>query len=704
MSGSRPDRPAADEPFRSVVMALREGILLQDGDGRIVECNPAAERILGLSRGSLIGRRTSDLPLSIVGPDGDGLPAAEYPSVRALRTGRPHGEVEIGVRPGGGPVRWVLVHAEPLVREGEGPYAVVTSFTDVTELRRAREELAESEERFRRAFDEALSGMTLMGVDPRDPGRFLKVNRAFCEFLGYSEEWLTGKTFEDVTLPEDLPAARSAVARFISGDVGSYRSQRRYRHASGATVWAAFSIAMVHSHSGEPLYAVGMFEDITARRKAEQDLVYRALHDDLTGLPNRALLLDHLEGSLARARRSATVVGVLFLDLDDFKAINDGHGHLVGDEFLRTVAERIVGSLRGGDTAARIGGDEFVVVCEGLDDPSEAGLVAERIQRALGTDLQLGEQTVAAPVSIGIAVSDEDSTPETLLRDADAAMYVAKRNGGRRWEPASAALHTAALRVLTVENELRHALVGDQLRIHYQPIYELRSRRLVAVEALLRWQHPARDLVLPAEFLDVAEQRGLMVPIGDLVLAEACRQAAGWLVRFGESAPVVCVNVSSRQLGVPGLSRTVKEVLSATGLPADHLCLEITETQLLSIGTAGVKDLDGLAGSGVRLAVDDFGTGFAGFQYLRRLPVHELKIDRSFVAGVGVDETDSAIVTSMIALGGSLGLTVVAEGIETPEQVAALTRLGCTWGQGWLWAQAVAPGRVDGLIDRPPSR
>jgi diguanylate cyclase (GGDEF)-like protein/PAS domain S-box-containing protein len=688
--------------WRDAGLALSEAIVLLDPEGLIVDCNPAAERILGRSRTDLLGTGPADAFEAVEGEDGRPLPADGYPSQVAIRTGLPCREVVMRVHLPGGASRWLLVNAEPLLRDGAArPYAVVDSFTDITDLRTTREELAESEERFRLAFEEAMSGMTLMGVDPASPGRFLRVNRAFCDFLGYSAAELTGLSFEDITLPDDLPAARAAVHRFVIGEVPKYRSERRYLHASGATVWAAFSIAMVHGADGSPRYAVGMFEDITARKRAEQDLVFRALHDDLTGLPNRALLLDHLEGALARARRNAAAVGVLFLDLDDFKAINDSHGHQVGDEFLRRVAERIAGSLRAGDTAARIGGDEFVVVCESLPDPAEAGLVAERIRQALGADIPLREHSVAAPVSIGIAVSSDGSTAESLLRDADAAMYVAKRAGGHRWEPAGSGLRAASFRVLAVENELRRALVEDQLRIHYQPVYALGGGRPVAVEALLRWQHPHRDLLVPAEFLQVAEQRGLMDPIGDLVLATACAEAARWRDRYGDAAPTLCVNVSSRQLGGQRLSSTVTDLLARTRLPAQRLCLEIGEGELSSIGTAGIVDLDALATAGVRLAVDDFGAGYAGFQYLRRLPVHELKIDVSFVAGLDVDPTDTAIIAGMITLGRSLGLTVVAEGVETPQQLARLRALGCDRGQGWLWAPAVPAEELDALLAQP---
>ena len=697
------DRHAAQEAlresedrFRSVVVALGEGILMQGADGRIVECNQAAERILGLTREELLGRTASDRRLTAVHEDGSPFPGEAHPAMVALRSGRACRDVVMGVHWEGGSSRWILVNAEPLLRVGKSiPYAVVTSFTDVTELRRAQEELENSEERFRLAFEEALTGMALMDVGPDHLGRYLRVNRALCEFLGYSAQELLGKSYADVTHPDDLAEAQTSLAELMSGQTVGYRAERRYLHASGAVVWGLLSIALVRGRDGAPMYALGQIEDITARKRAEADLVYRALHDDLTGLPNRALLLDHIRGALARSCRGGTRIAVLFLDLDDFKAINDSYGHLVGDEFLKQVGERITRSLRGADTAARIGGDEFVVVCEDLTEPADAGVVAKRIQAALTADIPLRGQVLTAPVSIGIAVSEESSTPETMLRDADSAMYVAKRRGGRRWESADASLHAAAVRVLTIENQLRKALACDQLRVYYQPIYDLRTGGMVAVEALLRWQHPDRGLLLPGEFLDVAEQRGLIGQIGSWVLDTSCTQASTWARRYGQDAPHVAVNVSSHQLGNHGLSNMVHAMLAAAALPPDRLCLEITESQLVSVGTSAVSDLRTLSEAGVRIAVDDFGTGYAGFDYLRRLPVHELKIDTSFVAGLNVDPTDTAITAGVIALGHNLGLPLVAEGIETTDQHQKLRDLGCPWGQGWLWSKALPPEEID---------
>ena len=279
-----------------------------------------------------------------------------------------------------------------------------------------------------------------------------------------------------------------------------------------------------------------------------------------------------------------------------------------------------------------------------------------------------------------------------------------KRGGGRRWEPADVGLHTAALRVLTVEGDLRRAIQRDELVLHYQPIIDLRTGSVAAVEALLRWQHPEHGLLLPGEFLDVAEQRGLITDIGSWVLKAACTQAAGWTDRYGTAAPVVAVNVSSRQLGNYGLTTLVTNTLTDTGLAPDRLLVEITETQLVAVGTSAMTDLCRLSAAGVQIAVDDFGTGYAGFNYLRRLPLDELKIDKSFIDGLGTDPTDTAITSSIITLGRSLGLTVIAEGIETTQQRDTVTDLGCTGGQGWLWYPAIPAAEIDPLLVRSRSQ
>jgi diguanylate cyclase (GGDEF)-like protein/PAS domain S-box-containing protein len=708
------DRHAAEQAlrrsearYRGLVLALGEGILVQDAAGVVVECNEAAERILGRPRASLIGHPYPATRRQMVREDGSPLPAAAHPTLTTLSTGHPCRDTVIGLRRRDGATRWVLTNAEPLVVPGSerdddagrpAREGVVTSYADITELRRAQHELRASEERFRLAFEEALTGMALIDVTD-SPGRFLRVNRALSEFLGRGEEQLLKLDLAEVTRAEDLPELRSALDALVAGQLPRYRTEQQFTHESGKPLWAVLSISMVRDHSGSPLYALTAMEDITARKDAEDELAFKALHDDLTGLPNRALLLDHLHSALARALRAGTLVGVLFIDLDDFKSVNDSFGHAAGDDFLIQVSERISRSLRETDTAARIGGDEFVVVCENLAEAADATVVAQRIQSALGAGLPVHGRTVGAPASIGIAISGEDTSAEGLLRDADAAMYTAKRRGGRRWHPADTFMHTAAMQMLSLEEDLRDAIRLGQLRLHYQPTLDLQSRRMVGVEALLRWDHPSRGLLLPQELIEVAERRNLIGSIGTWVLETACAQAGAWVGRFGAQAPVVAVNISTRQLGDQELPRQVHRLLQQADLPPDKLCLEITESQFISVGSSATADLRQLSDSGIAIAVDDFGTGFAGFDYLRRLPVNTLKIDKSYVSGLGRDQTDSAIVASVVTLARSLGLLAIAEGIETADQYSALQRLGCPLGQGWLWHPALPAPEVERLIE-----
>jgi diguanylate cyclase (GGDEF)-like protein/PAS domain S-box-containing protein len=583
-----------------------------------------------------------------------------------------------------------------------GP-AVSRSLADARERRRleaeraeALEQLRASEERFRLAFEETLTGVALIDIGDCS-GRFLRVNRALREFFGRRADALLETTLCEVSHPEDAPELRSALDDLIAGRIPRHRVEQRFSHADGKPLWAVVSVSIVRDDTARPLYGLAAVQDVTARKDAEEELAFRALHDDLTGLPNRALLLDHLRAALARAQRTTTQVAVLFIDLDDFKSVNDSFGHEAGDRFLVKVADRIASSRRETDTAARIGGDEFVVVCEDLTGPGVATMIADRIHSALACGIPIGGRTVGAPVSIGIAISDGRATPESLLCDADSAMYTAKRRGGRRWQPADTFAHTAAHRMLALEGEVREAVRFGQLRLHYQPAFDLQTRRMVGVEALLRWHHPSRGLLLPQELIEVAERRNLIVPIGRWVLQTACSQAAAWTRRLGPDAPVVAVNISSRQLG-DRLHHEVRRLLRRYGLPPEKLCLELTESQVLSVGSSATADLSELSQTGVAIAVDDFGTGFSGFDYLRRLPVHTIKIDKSYVDGLGHDETDSAIVASVITLARSLDLVAVAEGIETVEQYHLLRDLGCPVGQGWLWYPALPAAQLEGLI------
>ncbi len=475
----------------------------------------------------------------------------------------------------------------------------------------------------------------------------------------------------------------------------SDRREMRFVRSDGTVLWTIVSCAPYYDADGRFVGSLAMVTDITERKEAERELADRALRDELTGLPNRRVLLDRVEHALSH--RAPATLALLFIDLDDFKLVNDSFGHAAGDELLVTVAARLERAARQGDTVARLGGDEFVVLCEGLDTEDEAVVIAERLQAALVEPIRVGDTRVFATASIGVAVSPASSGNE-LLRNADAAMYLAKDRGKARCALYDDALQEAAMARLRTIAELRQSIEEERFVVHYQPIVDLGSGRVASIEALVRWDHPTEGLLSPARFMPEAEATGLVVEIGTQVLRRACRDLAR--LRLHRPDLRLAVNLSARQLATTDLATLVAPALAEGGIPADALTLEVTESSVIEDPDQGIATLRALRALGVSLSLDDFGTGYSSLAYLRTLPVDEVKIDRSFVATLGEDPTATALVSGIIGLAHAVGMRVVAEGIETGFHLDELRRLDCDVAQGFLWSPAVPVEEVGDVARR----
>jgi diguanylate cyclase (GGDEF)-like protein/PAS domain S-box-containing protein len=547
--------------------------------------------------------------------------------------------------------------------------------------------LRESEERFRSAFDHA-AGMALVATD----GRWIKVNRSLCEMVGYSEQELLASNFQAITHEDDLGDMMSQIGKLLEGELSTYQMELRYRHKRGQIVWILLSVTMIRDSLTASVNLIFQSQDITDRKRAEERLLHEAFHDGLTGLPNRALFMDHLKLSVERGkRREDRLFAVLFLDLDRFKIINDSLGHMVGDQLLVGIARRLEICLRPGDTVARLGGDEFTVLLEDLASVTEAIDVAQRLQRALALPFNLNGHEVFTTVSIGIALSSTGyDRPEEVLRDADTAMYRAKMLGKARHEVFDKTMHARAMNLLQMESDLRRAIERKEFVLHYQPIVALETGAIRGFEALIRWEHPERGFISPDEFIPIAEETGLIIPIGQWVLEEACRQIHQWQVQFPQFPPLqISVNLSSKQFINADLIEQVRRVLYETGVAPESLKLEITESMVMENFETAVEMLKQLRTLGIELSIDDFGTGYSSLSYLHRFPISTLKIDRSFVSSMTGNNENAEIVRTILMLARSLKMDVVAEGVETKDQLIQLAMLECEYGQGYYFSKAL---------------
>ena len=596
----------------------------------------------------------------------------------------------------------------------------------------------EAEARARQAFDEQrlIFDNAAVGILFARDRMVQRCNRRMAEIFGYRPEELAGRSTRVFYLGEEDYQRHGAEVMPVVTAGATYVGENRVRHRDGHPFWVRATGRQVASQA-DSIDLIWIFEDVTERHQAEEALLrahevleqrvvertaelanantqlqeevfermqaeqriwHVAHHDSLTGLPNRALLHDRLQQTLALAQRDRHRVAVMFLDLDRFKTVNDTLGHAIGDELLKHVAQRLTGVVRAVDTVSRLGGDEFVIVLHEMSSPDDAVQVAEKILGALATVVSIDNHQLRATPSIGISIFPDDGDEVfALMKNADTAMYHAKAAGRNNFQFFAKRMNEQAAHFFTLENRLRQAIEGGQLLLHYQPLIDWPRRAVCGMEALLRWDDPEHGMIAPGEFIPIAEETGLIVPIGEYVLGEALRQNRVWQ-QEGRPLLPVSVNLSPRQFRQAGLVDTLRRILADTGQPARLLELEITESTLMHDIEETQARLQEISAMGVQLVIDDFGTGYSSLSYLKRFPVHKLKIDQSFVRDLTIDPEDAAIVTAIIGLARSLGLDTLAEGVETREQLDVLRGLGCEKFQGFLFARPLPPAAADEIF------
>jgi diguanylate cyclase (GGDEF)-like protein/PAS domain S-box-containing protein len=527
----------------------------------------------------------------------------------------------------------------------------------------------------------------------------VSVNPAFCDITGYTAEEIVGQSVSLLRSPQVADADYDAVYGRIMADA-DWQGEQPLRRRDGSSFIAALQVNSIRDLTGRVLNIVVLIRDVTADKATQARILHLARFDPLTGLPNRAYFQELVEEALQAARRRSERCALVFVDLDHFKTVNDSLGHAVGDALLKEVAARLTDAIRAGDTAGRLGGDEFVVLMRDVITPQDASLLARRVLERLAGPAEIAGNPLVVTPSLGIALFPDDGEDyDTLTRNADAAMYHAKERGRNNFQFYAAEMNARAVETLSVEAQLRGALERREFALHYQPQVDLKSGRIVGVEALLRWRHPEWGDVPPDRFIPVAEERGLIGPIGDWVLHEACRQAVAWQ-RAGLPPIVMAVNISAPQFYKQDLPTEVAAVLNETGLEARWLELEVTESLLMQDVEAIIPVMNALKQMGVGIGIDDFGTGYSSLGYLKRFKAGKLKIDRSFVADLPGDPDDCAITRAVIALGRSMNLKVIAEGVERPDQWAFLRDEGCDEAQGFLIARGLPPEALHAMLAR----
>lgn len=674
---------------QQLIEALPNPLFFKDTEGRYLGCNRAFEEFTGRRKEDFVGKTAAEIQ------DSDTARLYEETDKSLMDNPGVQRYEALVKLPRFAEPRHVQYNKATFVDAAGKVSGLVGVMVDLTDIRAAEANLRKNETQLRLALESAEMATWFWNVGEKS----FQSSGGFSALFGMKGE--AGirefEQFRNAVHPEDREHIDAALkhALIYSDD---FRLEMRVLWPDGSTHWIASQGQIIRNPEGRAVSLIGVAMNITERKLAEQRIAHMAQHDTLTGLPNRLLLKDRIAQAVFHAQRGRVRVAVMFIDLDRFKNINDSLGHEAGDRLLQTVAKRIRTCLREGDTVSRLGGDEFVIVLPEVHGSHDVSIVAAKILETLAQPYHLHGQDLHVSASIGVALFPEDGEDaDTLMRNADAAMYHAKDSGRANYQFYTEHMNVSAQRRVTLEAELRRALDRDELTLAYQPIYALANGRLVGVEALLRWRHPERGLVTPGEFISVAEESGLIHQIGEDVLRAACAQARLW--QDQGLGTRLSINVSVHQLRRRAFLDQLRTVLASTSVDPGLLELEITESLIVEDASEALKTLKSLDELGVRLAIDDFGTGYSGLSYLKRFPIDTVKIDQSFIRDISVDADDAAIVRAIVAMAKSLKLSVVAEGVETGEQLAFLSSLGCDFAQGYLLGRPVDAAAMTAMIE-----
>jgi diguanylate cyclase (GGDEF)-like protein/PAS domain S-box-containing protein len=673
--------PAGLPPADLILSELGEAVVVIDPDGLVLYWNRASERTFGWPAADALGCEAVSLLRAEVDPDHDERVLAIVASGKSVLS-----DYWIWTREG--ERRPVLATITPILGDGT-LLAIAVVAIDITERKQNERARVAAEEKFRLGFERGAVATAMLDLD----GRVTSVNPACCEFLRRTEDDIVGRLTEELTHPEDV--FTTIPDRMRSGELDRISAERRFIRGDGEVVWGLLNLGAVRDTDGRLQYVYAQAQDISERKRAEDALVHMALHDPLTGLPNRALIGDRLGGALVRATRYGRTVAVILGDVDRFGLINDTLGHAAGDELLVEVAHRLKGATRAADTVGRFGGDEFVVICEDVETGTTADDLGTRVTSLFEQPFFIGGQLLYATISCGVVVAGADDTPESCLRDADSAVTMAKRRGRNRTEPFHVHLRHRATRRFDLESALQQAVERDELHLAYQPVMDLTTGKPIATEALLRWRQQSGNHVSPSEFIPLAEESDLILRLGEFALSTAVADVTRWRKRFPEAVDLsVAVNLSSRQL-TSDLVPLCQSLLDRHSADPSWLTFEITERGVMTDIADSIRILEQLTRLGIRVAIDDFGTGYSSLEYLKRLPVSLLKIDASFIADLGTRSEDSAIVRAVVDLARAIGMDTCAEGVENGDQLAELMALGCRYAQGYYWRRPMQPAAFE---------